>query len=74
MWWRSKDNMIAAGLHFRCPACHGSQYHTSRFDVTDKNPHGAKCIFCKSAMLVGFAAAERYDSYAMMHSETNTHR
>ncbi|EKM6456973.1 cold-shock protein [Cronobacter dublinensis] len=64
--------MIAAGLHFRCPACHGSQYRISRFDVTDKNPHGAKCIFCKAVMLAG--NVERYDSYAMSHSETNTHR
>lgn len=38
-------------IHFRCPCCHGSQYRTSQFDVTDKNPFGAKCIFCKSAMM-----------------------
>ncbi|MFO5928139.1 cold-shock protein, partial [Klebsiella pneumoniae] len=31
--------------------CHGSQYRTSQFDVTEKNPFGAKCIFCKSAMM-----------------------
>lgn len=38
-------------IHFRCPCCHGSQYRTSQFDVTEKNPFGAKCIFCKSAMM-----------------------
>ncbi|UYU33815.1 cold shock small protein YmcF [Siccibacter colletis] len=37
-------------IHFRCPCCHGSQYRTSAFDVTENNPFGAKCIFCKSAM------------------------
>ncbi|HAI7876381.1 TPA: cold-shock protein, partial [Escherichia coli] len=24
-------------LHFRCPCCHGSQYRTSAFDVTERN-------------------------------------
>ncbi|AST70745.1 MULTISPECIES: cold shock small protein YmcF [Kosakonia] len=38
-------------IHFRCPCCHGSQYRVSSFDVTEKNPAGAKCIFCKSAMM-----------------------
>ncbi|PDO84302.1 cold shock small protein YmcF [Kosakonia pseudosacchari] len=38
-------------IHFRCPCCHGSQYRTSCFDMTEKNPAGAKCIFCKSAMI-----------------------
>lgn len=38
-------------IHFRCPCCHGSQYRTSAFDVSDKNPFGAKCIFCKSSMI-----------------------
>ena len=38
-------------IHFRCPCCHGSQYRTSAFDVSDKNPFGAKCIFCKSPMI-----------------------
>ncbi|MWU82552.1 cold-shock protein, partial [Escherichia coli] len=28
-----------------------SQYRTSAFDVSDKNPFGAKCIFCKSSMI-----------------------
>ena len=36
---------------FRCPCCHGSQYRTSAFDVTERNPLGAKCIFCKSTMI-----------------------
>ena len=39
------------GPHFRCPCCHGSQYRTSSFDVSDRNPFGAKCIFCKSMMI-----------------------
>ncbi|HHD7497142.1 TPA: cold-shock protein, partial [Klebsiella oxytoca] len=34
-----------------CPCCHGSQYRTSTYDVSEKNPFGAKCIFCKSAMI-----------------------
>ncbi|EOU5772435.1 cold-shock protein [Escherichia coli] len=38
-------------LHLRCPCCHGSQYRTSAFDVTERNPLGAKCIFCKSTMI-----------------------
>ncbi|WP_288446759.1 cold-shock protein [uncultured Enterobacter sp.] len=38
-------------IHFRCPCCHGSQYRTSAFDVSEKNPFGAKCIFCKSSMI-----------------------
>ncbi|WHP33501.1 cold-shock protein [Trabulsiella odontotermitis] len=31
--------------------CHGSQYRTSNFDVSEKNPFGAKCIFCKASMI-----------------------
>lgn len=42
---------MTAHIHFRCPCCHGSQYRTSAFDMTEKNPHGAKCIFCKSSMV-----------------------
>ncbi|MCS2147789.1 cold shock small protein YmcF [Scandinavium manionii] len=42
---------MSDSIHFRCPCCHGSQYRTSSFDVTEKNPFGAKCIFCKSAMI-----------------------
>ncbi|MGL5965689.1 MAG: hypothetical protein ACRCZ6_00620 [Kluyvera sp.] len=38
-------------IHFKCPCCSGSQYRTSAFDVSEKNPYGAKCIFCKSTML-----------------------
>ncbi|WP_308537642.1 cold-shock protein [uncultured Kluyvera sp.] len=38
-------------IHFRCPCCHGSQYRTSIFDVSEKNPFGAKCIFCKTTMV-----------------------
>ncbi|WP_312410402.1 cold-shock protein [Pseudescherichia sp.] len=39
-------------IHFRCPCCHGSQYRTSHFDVSEANPFGAKCIFCKSSMVI----------------------
>ncbi|MCE0491549.1 hypothetical protein LU196_16050 [Pantoea sp. Mb-10] len=35
----------------RCPACQGSQYRQSIFDISSKNPMGAKCIFCKAAMM-----------------------
>ncbi|MFK3704629.1 cold-shock protein [Klebsiella sp. NPDC088457] len=38
-------------IHFRCPCCHGSQYRTSNYDVSEKNPFGAKCIFCKTSMI-----------------------
>ncbi|MGS4822195.1 cold-shock protein [Raoultella terrigena] len=38
-------------IHFRCPCCHGSQYRTSNYDVSESNPFGAKCIFCKSSMI-----------------------
>ncbi|HGK4672992.1 hypothetical protein C8256_23620 [Kluyvera genomosp. 2] len=38
-------------IHFRCPCCHGSQYRMSAFDVSEKNPFGAKCIFCKTNMV-----------------------
>ena len=48
---RSKVAIITQHLHFRCPCCHGSQYRTSAFDVTERNPLGAKCIFCKSTMI-----------------------
>ena len=53
-------------IHFRCPCCHGSQYRTSVFDVSEKNPHGAKCIFCKSPMVtLDHLAAARF-SQSMM--------
>ncbi|MFK3712833.1 MULTISPECIES: cold-shock protein [Leclercia] len=42
---------MSSNIHFRCPCCHGSQFRTSAFDVSEKNPHGAKCIFCKSSMI-----------------------
>ncbi|MCA1178320.1 hypothetical protein LBW90_21870 [Pantoea rwandensis] len=35
----------------KCPQCQGSQYRKSVFDVSQKNPHGATCIFCKSMMI-----------------------
>lgn len=44
-------------IHFRCPCCHGSQYRTSAFDVSEKNPYGTKCIFCKSPMVAQLNAA-----------------
>ncbi|WP_072094082.1 cold-shock protein [Trabulsiella odontotermitis] len=49
--WRSKDTIITTHIHFRCPCCHGSQYRTSTFDISEKNPFGAKCIFCKASMV-----------------------
>ncbi|EPC5664413.1 cold shock small protein YmcF [Citrobacter koseri] len=49
--WHFKAADISNYIHFRCPCCHGSQYRTSVFDVTDRNPSGAKCIFCKSPMV-----------------------
>nr|WP_233610794.1 cold-shock protein [Citrobacter youngae] len=51
MSWLYKVTVINNNIHFRCPCCHGSQYRTSNFDVTEKNPFGAKCIFCKSTMI-----------------------
>nr|WP_230326465.1 cold-shock protein [Citrobacter sp. Res13-Sevr-PEB04-36] len=51
MLWRFKVTIITNHIHFRCPCCHGSQYRTSTFDVTEGNPFGAKCIFCKSKMI-----------------------
>ncbi|MEH0885002.1 hypothetical protein [Enterobacter sp. UNJFSC 003] len=41
---------MTSHIHFRCPCCHGSQYRISIFDVSENNPFGAKCIFCKSTM------------------------
>ncbi|MDF7662947.1 hypothetical protein PUG81_28750 [Erwiniaceae bacterium L1_54_6] len=35
----------------RCPHCRGSQCRTSAYDISRQNPSGAKCIFCKSAMV-----------------------
>nr|WP_072015695.1 cold-shock protein [Citrobacter farmeri] len=51
MLWLFKVTVITNNIHFRCPCCHGSQYRTSSFDVTDRNPFGAKCIFCKTTMI-----------------------
>nr|WP_193568788.1 cold-shock protein [Citrobacter sp. NCU1] len=51
MSWRSEVTDISSHIHFWCPCCHGSQYRTSTFDVTERNPFGAKCIFCKSTMM-----------------------
>ncbi|MGK0600362.1 cold shock small protein YmcF [Yokenella regensburgei] len=42
---------MTSHIHFRCPCCHGSQYRTSHFDISESNPFGAKCIFCKSSMV-----------------------
>ncbi|WP_353614121.1 hypothetical protein [Mangrovibacter phragmitis] len=38
-------------IHFRCPKCHGSQYRVSLLNITEKNPYGATCVFCKSVMI-----------------------
>ncbi|MGM3174355.1 hypothetical protein [Dickeya lacustris] len=42
--------------YFKCPCCQGSQYRTSSFDVSAQNPYGAKCIFCKSVMVMTASA------------------
>ncbi|HFZ0576730.1 cold-shock protein [Klebsiella aerogenes] len=55
-------------IHFRCPCCHGSQYRTSHFDVSEKKPFGAKCIFCKSDM-VTFDNIESIDVYQPVMSQ-----
>ena len=57
---RSKVAVITQHLHFRCPCCHGSQYRTSAFDVTERNPLGAKCIFCKSTMITLITSRCKY--------------
>ncbi|MCU6684748.1 MULTISPECIES: cold shock small protein YmcF [Leclercia] len=52
---------MSSHIHFRCPCCHGSQFRTSAFDVSEKNPLGAKCIFCKSSMItLDHLAASRH--------------
>ncbi len=43
--------IISVIMFLRCPPCQGSQYRRSVFDVNIKKPLGAKCIFCKSAMI-----------------------
>ncbi|XWJ93637.1 cold-shock protein [Phytobacter ursingii] len=52
-----------SNIYLRCPKCHGSQYRLSHFDVTETNPYGAKCIFCKTVMVTN----ERYSSLETMH-------
>ncbi|MER0125994.1 cold-shock protein [Franconibacter daqui] len=54
-------------MHFKCPCCQGSQYRTSHFDVSEKNPYGAKCIFCKSNMQVSMQPTE-YKRTAIMQN------
>ncbi|WP_227741509.1 MULTISPECIES: hypothetical protein [Pantoea] len=44
--------MSLSARRFRCPCCQSSQYRVSAFDQSKSNPHGAKCIFCKSAMIL----------------------
>ncbi|WP_150105841.1 cold-shock protein [Pantoea sp. At-9b] len=43
--------MTSVANRLRCPHCQSSQYRTSAYDISSKNPHGAKCIFCKSVMV-----------------------
>ncbi len=45
------QKIISAIIYLRCPHCQGSQYRRSVYDINVKNPLGAKCIFCKSAMI-----------------------
>ncbi|WP_441316529.1 cold shock small protein YmcF, partial [Escherichia coli] len=63
---RSKVAVITQHLHFRCPFCHGSLYRSPAFDVTERNPLGAKCQFGKSAMFtsdnVGAARSHNHSS------------
>jgi hypothetical protein len=50
--FKPKDiKIISVSISMRCPHCLGSQYRKSAFDVSEKNPAGAKCIFCKTAMV-----------------------
>ncbi|WP_143806316.1 cold shock small protein YmcF [Pantoea latae] len=44
--------MTLSARRFRCPSCQSSQYRVSAFDQCKSNPYGAKCIFCKSAMVI----------------------
>jgi len=46
-----RKKIISAIIYLRCPHCQGSQYRRSVYDINVKNPLGAKCIFCKSAMI-----------------------
>ncbi|XOV55978.1 hypothetical protein RCF31_24040 (plasmid) [Pantoea sp. App145] len=43
--------MTTSCPRLRCPHCCGSQYRTSAYDISRQNPSGAKCIFCRSAMV-----------------------
>ncbi|WP_372451303.1 cold shock small protein YmcF [Cedecea davisae] len=52
MFNNQKKESFILNLLFQCPSCGGSQYRTSSYDVRESNPHGAVCIFCKSAMQV----------------------
>jgi CspA family cold shock protein len=45
MSWLYKVTVITNNIHFRCPCCHGSQYRTSNFDVTEKNPFEQNVFF-----------------------------
>ncbi|WP_380179650.1 cold-shock protein [Kalamiella sp. sgz302252] len=46
-------------IKFRCPTCHGCQYRFSLYNITPQNPHGARCIFCKTKMTVSYKAFVR---------------
>lgn len=54
-------------IHFRCPCCHGSQYRTSHFDVSEK-PLRREMHFCKSDM-VTFDNIESIDVYQPVMSQ-----
>ncbi|NUU64557.1 cold-shock protein [Enterobacteriaceae bacterium BIT-l23] len=57
-------------LTLRCPCCHGSQFRTSHFDVSERNPYGAKCIFCKSVMIAGIRNDFRNNPATVCHGHT----
>ncbi|MTD40887.1 cold-shock protein [Erwinia sp. CPCC 100877] len=57
-------------LILRCPCCQGSQFRTSHFDVSERNPYGARCIFCKSVMIAGIRSDFRNSPATVCHGHT----
>ncbi|WP_455863872.1 cold shock small protein YmcF [Pantoea agglomerans] len=53
-------------IRFKCPSCHGCQFRLSPHNITQKNPHGANCIFCKAGM--------QASAQTLTHLLTNTLR
>ena len=68
--FKLKDiKIISVSISMRCPHCLGSQYRKSAFDVSEKNPAGAKCIFCKTAMIALNPAAMNTLAKLKMNNE-----